>query len=411
MTDEVASLVLRHNYQQSQAISVAADLAGEEHDRLERFMRALERQGRLDRAVEFLPDTAEMRARALNRQYLTRPELSVLLAYAKIDLNDEILAIRPARRSAARGRAAALLPDGAAARSTSRRSAPTGCAARSRPLQVVNSLVNRCGPTFVRNIGLRTGAPAAAIARAFAVVRDAWKLRDLWGDIEALDPALKAQAQIRMLVASQRFLTRVVQWTLRRLPQPLDTMAATEQLGAAVAALGDLPPSVIGEAESAALAERAAAFEAMGAPAGIARRAAALETLAAAGDLMQAARANGCSIEAATRVYFRLGERLSLASLATAAQKLPREGQWPAQAAFAVQDELAALHADLLTSALRAGGPDNASDPDAVLARWSEPRKLALDRVDRLLKEDFAAAGALDLAMLSVATAELRTLV
>ncbi|MEA2805046.1 MAG: glutamate dehydrogenase, partial [Rhodospirillaceae bacterium] len=410
MTDEIAALVLRHNYQQSQAISIAADLAGEEHDRLERFMRSLERQGRLDRAVEFLPDTAEMRARALNRQYLTRPELSVLLAYAKIDLNDEILE--------------SDLPDDPLLESELLRYFPTALQQTYEPairahrlrreiaaLQVVNSLVNRCGPTFVRNIGLRTGAPAAAVARAFAVVRDAWKLRDLWADIEALDPALKAQAQIRMLVASQRFLTRVVQWTLRRLPQPLDTMAATEQLGAAVAALGDLPPTVIGEAESAALAERAAAFEAMGAPAGIARRAAALETLAAAGDLMQAARANGCSIEAATRVYFRLGERLSLAALATAAQKLPREGQWPAQAALAVQDELAALHADLLTSALRAAGPENATDPDAVLARWSEPRKLALDRVDRLLKEDLAAAGALDLAMLSVATAELRTLV
>ncbi len=414
MTDEVASLVLRHNYQQSQAISIAADLAGEEHDRLERFMRALERQGRLDRAVEFLPDTAAMRTRAQNRQYLTRPELSVLLAYAKIDLNDEILD--------------SDLPDDPLLEGELLRYFPTALQEKYEPairahrlrreiaaLQVVNSLVNRCGPTFVRNIGLRTGAPAAAIARAFAVVRDAWKLRDLWGDIEALDPALKAQAQIRMLVASQRFLTRAVQWTLRRLPQPLDTMAATEQLGAAVAALGDLPPAVIGDAESAALAERAAAFEAMGAPAGIARRAAALETLAGAGDLMLAARTNGCSIETATRVYFRLGERLSLATLATAAQKLPREGQWPAQAALAVQDELATLHADLLNSALRAG-PLNAdagggADPDAVLARWSEPRKLALDRVDRLLKEDLAAADALDLAMLSVATAELRTLV
>src|SRR5205085_6530946 len=57
----------------------------------ERLMRGLERQGRLDRAVEFLPDTAAMRARALAKQYLTRPELSVLLAYAKIDLTDEIL--------------------------------------------------------------------------------------------------------------------------------------------------------------------------------------------------------------------------------------------------------------------------------------------------------------------------------
>jgi len=60
---------------------------------------------------------------------------------------------------------------------------------------------------------------------------------------------------------------------------------------------------------------------------------------------------------------------------------------------------------------LRAAGPHSAADPDQVLARWSEQRKLALDRVDRLLKEELASAGALDLAMLSVATAELRTLV
>src|SRR5207247_4177484 len=227
-----------------------------------------------------------------NRQYLTRPELCILLSYAKIDLNDEILH--------------SDLPDDPLLEGELLRYFPTALRDKHEPairghrlrreitaLQVVNSLVNRCGPSFVRTVSARTSAPGAVIARAFAVVRDAWKLRELWGDIEALDPALKAEAQIRMLVASQRFLTRVVQWALRRLPQPLDTMAATKQLGTAVAALGDLPAALIGEAEDAALAERAAAFEAMGAPAGVARRAAALETLAAAGDLMLAARAHG----------------------------------------------------------------------------------------------------------------------
>ncbi|HZX85394.1 MAG TPA: hypothetical protein VFF19_17615, partial [Reyranella sp.] len=102
---------------------------------------------------------------------------------------------------------------------------------------------------------------------------------------------------------------------------------------------------------------------------------------------------------------------LSLARLAIAAQKLPREGLWPAQAALAVQDELVTLHADLLASTLSAAGAQAAGDSHVAIARWSEPRKLALDRVDRLLKEDLAAAGMLDLAMLSVATAELRTLV
>ncbi|MBS0519820.1 MAG: NAD-glutamate dehydrogenase [Proteobacteria bacterium] len=409
MTGEVADLVLRHNYQQSQAISVAEALAAEEHDRLERFMRALERQGRLDRAVEFLPDSAAMRTRALNRQYLTRPELCVLLAYAKIDLADQILN--------------SDLPDDPLLESELLRYFPTTLERRFEgvirthrlrreiaTLQVVNSTVNRCGPTFVRSIGQRTGASAAAIARAFAVVRDAWNLRDLWTDIEALDDALTAEAQIRMLVASQRFATRAVQWTLRRLPQPLDTIAATDQLGGAAAALGDLPPSLIGPAETAALNERAAAFEASGAPPAVARRAASLQTLAAAGDLMQAAQANGCSIEDAARLYFRLGERLSLAALGTGAQKLPREGLWPAQAALSVADDLAALHADLLGSVLRAAGRDGATDADAALARWAEGRTLALERVDRL-KEELAGADQLDLAMLSVATAELRSLI
>jgi glutamate dehydrogenase len=410
MTEEVAALVLRHNYQQSQAISTAEAQAAEEHDRLERFMRGLERQGRLDRGVEFLPDTLAMRARGQNRQYLTRPELSTLLAYAKMDLSDEILA--------------SDLPDDPLLESELLRYFPTTLQQRFEPairdhrlrreittLQVVNSLVNRCGPTFVRNVGQRTGAGAAAIARAFAVVRDAWKLRDLWSEVEALDEALKAGAQTAMLVASQRFMLRTVQWTLRRLPQPLDTLAATERLRAAVAALDNLPASLIGEAETAALAERSAAFETLGAPALLARRAASLETLAGAGDLMLAADAHGCSIEDAARIYFRLGERLALARLGVAAQKLPREGLWASQAAVAALDELAALHANLLQSVLRAAEPGGGSaDPDAALARWSAPRKLALERVDRLT-EELGAAGALDLAMLSVAASELRSLV
>jgi glutamate dehydrogenase len=139
----------------------------------------------------------------------------------------------------------------------------------------------------------------------------------------------------------------------------------------------------------------------LGAPPATARRASALETMAAAGDLMLAARANGCTIEEAARLYFQLGERLSLARLEAAAHKLPRDGQWPAQAAIAMNDELAGLHADLLNSVLKAGGD---------LQRWGEGRPLALERVDRL-KEELAMAGPIDLNMLSVAASELRSLV
>ena len=50
----------------------------------QRLMQTLEARGLLDRAVEFLPDDIEIAERRRRAQALTRPELAVLLAYAKL---------------------------------------------------------------------------------------------------------------------------------------------------------------------------------------------------------------------------------------------------------------------------------------------------------------------------------------
>jgi len=398
MTDEVAALVLRNNYQQGLAITVAEARAAELHDRLERAMRRLERAGKLDRAVEALPASDAMRRRAAQHQPLTRPELSVLLAYAKIDLNEALLA--------------SDLPDDPLLEPELLRYFPQALREGFAPdlkahrlrreitaLQVVNSTINRGGPSFVHDVADRTGAPAAGIARAFAVVRDAWRLRDLWTAIESLDHTLKAPAQTAMMVASQRFLERAVQWVLRRWPQPLDTMAATARLGPAVEALQALPAEIVGPAEMAALEARVAGFVELGAPRDLAKRVASLDILAVAGDLLQVAETR--DPVGVAGVYFRLGERLGLAALREGARKLPREGGWPALATASIAEELDAAQAALCRSALAAGGDS--------LAAWERPRAVALARYDRLAAE-IAAAGAPDLAMLTVALAELRSL-
>ena len=62
-------------------------------------MRSLERQGRLNREVEFLPDEEAIRQRGSAKRGLTRPELSVLMAYAQNVLNDELQASTCRRRS------------------------------------------------------------------------------------------------------------------------------------------------------------------------------------------------------------------------------------------------------------------------------------------------------------------------
>ncbi|MCW5748315.1 MAG: NAD-glutamate dehydrogenase, partial [Alphaproteobacteria bacterium] len=284
MTDEVASLVLRDNYQQTQAISVATAQAMALHERHARMMRALDRVGRLDRAVEVLPDNDGMRRRAAAGQPLSRPELSVLLAYGKIVVNDEILASE--------------LPDDPLLETELLRYFPLamrdsyGDSIRRHrlrreiiALQVTNSMVNRVGSTFVHDIRERTGASTADIARCFAIVRDSFLLRDVWTEIESLDDQLVAPAQTAMLIATQRLIERGTLWALRGLPRPVDMTRAVDALRPAVAILAAEMEGLLPQGERAAIAERAGTFMQAGVPHALAHRVAALDTLAAAGDV------------------------------------------------------------------------------------------------------------------------------
>src|SRR5205085_2320901 len=72
MTDEVGHLVLRDNYEQTQAISVTESLGEPVLDEQARFMRALERAGKLNRSIEGLPDDETMAERHTAHIGLTR---------------------------------------------------------------------------------------------------------------------------------------------------------------------------------------------------------------------------------------------------------------------------------------------------------------------------------------------------
>ncbi|MGB8138646.1 MAG: NAD-glutamate dehydrogenase domain-containing protein, partial [Pseudolabrys sp.] len=91
MTDEVARLVLRNNYQQTLALSLAQRRGLEDLGFQQRLMQTLEQRGELDRTVEFLPDDMTLSERRKRNAGLTRPELAVLLAYAKLSLYGELL--------------------------------------------------------------------------------------------------------------------------------------------------------------------------------------------------------------------------------------------------------------------------------------------------------------------------------
>ncbi len=92
MTSEVVDLVLRDNYEQTQILSLEASVALQTMDLFRRYMNELEKAGRLNRKLEFLPDEKTLLERQANDQALTRPEIAILISYCKMYLKQEILA-------------------------------------------------------------------------------------------------------------------------------------------------------------------------------------------------------------------------------------------------------------------------------------------------------------------------------
>src|ERR1700754_1659870 len=83
MTDEVGALVLRNNYAQNTALAASVTQSSDMLHAHMRFMRRLEREGHLDRDIEFLPAARQIRELLNAGRGLTQPELPVLLAYTK----------------------------------------------------------------------------------------------------------------------------------------------------------------------------------------------------------------------------------------------------------------------------------------------------------------------------------------
>ncbi|HEY0400150.1 MAG TPA: NAD-glutamate dehydrogenase domain-containing protein, partial [Acidimicrobiia bacterium] len=92
MTDEVAANVLRDNYDQTGALETARAQGAAMVEVHARYLRKLEAEGGLDRAIEFLPTDEVLASRRSNGLGLTSPEFSVLLAYTKLDVSSRLLA-------------------------------------------------------------------------------------------------------------------------------------------------------------------------------------------------------------------------------------------------------------------------------------------------------------------------------
>jgi glutamate dehydrogenase len=402
MTDDVAALVLRDNRFQNQVLSVTRRHGARLIDEQARFLRFLERGGRLDRALEFLPADDELAERAARGAGLTSPELSVLLAYAKIWLFDQIID--------------SGIADDPWIATALDRYFPARLVARYGPMtarhplrreivvtHVVNSMVNRVGITFAHRMNEMTSAAPAQIVRAYLLARETFGLVTTWRTIDALDNRVADATQTEMLIEVGVLARRATTWFLHwpRLGEPM---------GHAIARFTPVVESLFAEraeVDEYGAMKRKRWIEA-GVPAELAARVAACDMLFSALDVGDVAEVTGRPTADVATIHFAVGRRLGLATVQARTGALAPDGFWQERAKTALGDDVADLQRAVTARVVRgANGAD--STAGGLIEAWQARSSDALARADALIAE-LVEAKKPELAQLSVLLRELRRL-
>ena len=399
MTEDVAALVLRDNYLQGEALSVAEARGPAALDRQIRLIRDLERAARLDRALEFLPDDEALATRTAARRGLTRPELAVLLAYAKMSLDEDLLASDFPDAAELAGDLRDYFPPALRER-FARQIAAHALRREITATVVTNDLINRAGITFIHDMRAHTGRAPADIARAYRIVREVFELASAWANIEALDNRVAAGVQSEMLLDIAGLVEHATAWLLRN--QRLDLGHDIERLKPSIRELAGLLPTLLPASDRAIVEERARRLEAAGVPQRLATAIAGAPLLTAALEIADLAERAAQPLERAARTYYATGAHFALGEMRAAARRLPAETAWQRQAVDTVVDDLFTLQAEIALRALQ--GSTEAPDP---LAAWEKNRAAALAPAEAIAAETRAGAVP-DLAMLVVASRQLR---
>jgi glutamate dehydrogenase len=302
MTEEVAALCLRNNYLQTLAISLAerAGLAELPDHRV--LIEGLEQRGLLNRAVEFLPNDATLDARAAEGRGLVRPELAVILAYAKLTLFDDLLAGTAIDEPYLAEELLRYFPE------TLHKGYPEQVQAHRLKREVIatvlaNAMINRGGPAFVSELTTATSASAGEVALAYAAVRDAYGLRSLNAQIDALDGTLPGSVQLALYAQVEALLRQEVLWFLRNasVTRGLADLVERHRDGVAqlAAAEGLLPKD-----QRHALDVRISGLTKHGVPEALAQRIGALPFLSHASDIVLVAERGNVDVLRAAKAYF-----------------------------------------------------------------------------------------------------------
>ncbi|WP_428670768.1 NAD-glutamate dehydrogenase, partial [Roseibium sp.] len=355
MTDEVAELVLRNNYLQTLAISMTELRGMQDFGYQVRMMRQLEQEGHLDRVVEQLPDEATLDEMRKAGQALTRAELGVLLAYAKITLFDSLLESSVPDDDYLARELFRYFPDQMAG---TYQDEINGHRLRREIIatMLANSMINRGGPTFLTRLIDQTGATPTEIAQGFVAVRNSYDLTELNEEIDALDTKIDGDLQLELYSEVQTLLLERVVWFKRNVSFENGLSAVVERFRSGISALRGRLESVLPEEPAAMLNERAAAYMEKGVPEALAKRIAWLLAEHAIPDIVIVSEQTGANLDTAATAYYEVAHHFEIGAMHERTAELDVQDYYDGLALDRARATLFAAHRTLAIEAVRDGG-------------------------------------------------------
>ena len=410
MTDDVARHVLADNYNQTLALSIAQARGLLDLDAHGRYIRDLERRGKLDRAVEFLPDDEALRKRAQEGRSLTRPELAVLLAYSKLDLAAEIVKSGLPDDPHFAAELESYFPPVVAQKF---RGEMEGHRLRREIITTVltNQIVNLAGPVLVHRLKETSSAPAARVARAYILTDGAFGLSALKARIDALDGKVPAHVQIGMYADATELLRRLGLWFLVNVPASEDLTDVVTRYRAGIDALRGTFSTLVSDYEMDATLNRIKELEDAGVPHDLADDVGALPLWSTAPEIVHLVHAHGLGIDLVAGAYFAVGETVGLDRLRGLAARIAAGEHWDRLAIRRIVDDLFAGQRALAGQVLAETDAKVGSREDGAKAAevWADRHADALARTKRFLDE-LERTGDLSIAKLTLANSQVHAL-
>lgn len=407
LTDAIATQVLQDNYNQNRALLIAARQRESLAAVHERWISDLVERSRLDRELEYLPTTDDLKSRAANHGGLTSPEFAVMLAYTKADLTQALrqsdVLQDPEWSTALTGYFPELLQQQARDEIA------------KHPLRneivattLANAVVNTAGTTMMFRLHTETGLSYATLVSAYLC---AWRIFDqqqLWDDIAELDNQVSVTTQVSMYLESRKLVERATRWIARSRWNEQHAGATIDFFSAGVERCTQLLPKLLRGNEQSWILNYSAQLVTEGCPAPLAARVAQLDSLIASLDIIEGAHTCQRTVDDVAAVRAVTGDRLQLDWLIDRiSDDLPRTDQWDALARDALRDDAAREYRSITTNVLAVA--QSGDTADTAFERWAQVHAAQLERTREIFGQ-VSANGVFDLATLSVATRSLRAL-